>query len=88
MNIVISRILPDDVLSRFRIRDMRPDEIIVATCDTVAEFNSAKRNADNVRKEPGRMDGYLYRIESDSTRNTIKVSLYKDERKEVIKDED
>ncbi len=82
MNLVLSRILPDDALSRFRIRDMRPDEIITVTCDTVAEFNSARRNADNVRNDPRRIDGYQYKIESDTARNTIKVSLFKEEKKE------
>lgn len=85
MNIVLSRTLPDDTLSRFRIYDMRPDETIIVSCDTVAEFNNARRNADFARKGYLRNDGYQYKIESDTSRNTIKVSLYKEEN--VISDE-
>lgn len=79
MNIELSRILPDDALSQFRVRDMRPDEIILVTCDTVAEFNNSKKTAENVRRSASRTDGYQYRVQTDSSRNTVKVSLYKEE---------
>lgn len=79
MNIELSRILPDDALSQFRVRDMRPDEIILVTCDTVAEFNNSKKTAENVRRSASRIDGYQYRVQTDSSRNTVKVSLFKEE---------
>ena len=78
MNIVLSRTLPDDTLSRFRVYDMRPDETIEVSCDNVAEFNTARRNADQARKVYERTDGYQYKVESDTSRNIIKVSLYKE----------
>ena len=80
MDIVLSRILHDDTLSKFRIRDMRPEETILVSCETVAEFNAARGNANQARRVmPPRPDGFQYKIETDSTRNTIKVSLYKNE---------
>ena len=78
MTIELTRILPDDVLSRFRVSDMRPDEIITVTCDTVAEFNNSKRAAEYTRQNHPRSDGYAYRVQTDSSKNTVKVSLYKE----------
>lgn len=82
MTIELTRILPDDALSVFRVRDMRPDEVITVTCDTVAEFNNSKRTAENARRTADRIDGYQYRVQTDSSRNTVTVSLYKKQRKE------
>lgn len=79
MNIVLSRTLPDDALSKYRVCDMRPDEVILVSCDTVAEFNNSRRIAEYARKSMLRTDGYAYKIETNSTCNTVKVSLYKQE---------
>lgn len=78
MKIILSRILHDDKLSSFRVRDMRPDEIIVVNCDNVSEFLSSKRNAESGARTANRLDGFSYRIQTNSISNQIKVSLYKD----------
>lgn len=83
MIIELSRILPDDTLSQFRLRDMRPDESIIVACNSVAEFNKSRQAAKTVKAQFERPDGYQYRIQSNSTDNTIKVSLFKEERKEA-----
>ena len=82
MIIELTRMLPDDALSQFRVRDMRPDEVITVTCDNVAEFNNSRRTANLVR-EYTRPDGYLYKVESSSSKNTIRVSLYEPKKEEV-----
>lgn len=79
MEVVLTRTLPDDCLSRFRIRDMRPEETIKAVCDSVAEFNAAKRTAELVRKESKRTDGYCYQQRNDTVNSTITVYLTKEE---------
>lgn len=84
MIIELSRILPDDTLSVFRLRDMRPDESVVVTCDNVAEFNKARQTAKVVKAQFERPDGCQYRIQSNSVNNTIKVSLCKEESHETL----
>lgn len=83
MNIELTRTLPDDALSAFRVKDMRPDESIIISCDTVAEFNKSRQTAKVVKSQFERPDGYQYKIQSNSSENTIKVSLYKEEESEV-----
>ena len=83
MTIELTRILPDDTLSQFRVRDMRPDEVITVACDSVAEFNNSRRTANLAKDSARRPDGYLYKVESSSSKNTIKVSLYKSKKEEV-----
>ena len=61
------------------IRDMRPDEVIHIECENVAEFNAAMRTARDNRAFNNRLDGFKYRVESNSTENTVKVSLYREE---------
>lgn len=73
MKVILTRILPDDFLSQFRVRDMRPGETITAECENVAEFNKARVNARLGIYE--RSDGYEYKIKSNSTDNTITVTL-------------
>lgn len=80
MTIELARILPDDALSQFRVRDMRPDEVITVTCDSVAEFNNSRRTANLVKDSARRVDGFRYKVESNSSNNTIKVSLYEEKK--------
>lgn len=83
MTIELTRILPDDALSQFRVRDMRPDEVITVSCDSVAEFNNSRRTANLTKDSACRPDGYLYKVESSSSKNTIKISLYESKKEEV-----
>lgn len=75
MEVLLSRILPDDTLSRFRVRDMRPDEIIRAHCANAAEFGTAKRQAAEGAKSE-RVDGFKYKVVTNSIENTVTISLY------------
>lgn len=77
MRIFLNRTLPDSVLSRFRIRDMRHDEDIIVECENVAEYNSALRNARSEINSANREDGFMYRMEHMSRDNKIKISLHK-----------
>ncbi len=79
MVIEAKRILPDTCLSKFRIRDMRIDEAITASCENAAEFTAARKTAQNAKAEGNRLDGYEYRVQSNSKENTVTVSLYKPE---------
>ena len=77
MVIQLKRILPDTALSQFRVRDMRPEEVITACCDSVNEYNNARRTAQTVASSFERSDGLKYKIESNGAKNTITVSLVK-----------
>ena len=79
MTIELLRLLPDTSLSRFRIRDMRPEEVIKIECDNAAEFNAAMRTARDYKSIDRRTDGFKYKVESDSAENTVKISLFKEE---------
>lgn len=79
MKVTTIRTLPDTKLSRFRVRDMRHNDKLIAECDNVAEFNSALQNARSGIKESVREDGFVYKLQSFSLENRIEISLHKPE---------
>lgn len=83
MKIFLNRKLPDDALSQFRIRDMRPGETITVLCDSVAEYNAARRTAQAAKLSMDKPDGYDCLIKSKSKENAVIISLEKDEPKTI-----
>lgn len=78
MKIAKERKLPECHLAKFRIADMRYDEVLTIECDSVSEFSSAYSNAKRAFKCIVREDGFRYKLKTISSENRIIIWLEKE----------
>ncbi|MEE0907155.1 MAG: hypothetical protein U0L43_03115 [Muribaculaceae bacterium] len=72
----IKRTLNTERLTKARLVDLRPDEVITAFCaPDAAAWKTAERIAYNVKKDYSRPDGRQYVVASSAANMTVTVSL-------------